>query len=182
MINAARLRTKRVLLPAVAFVAALGAGGVVWAATANADVQGSERDRVTAAATQAVGGGTVVDAETSDDLGVSYEVEVRRPDGTEVKVGLDQDLNVVTQVVDDVDDDDGPDDTPDADDRALTASERASAEAAALAEVGGGRVVDLEASDDHGAGYEVEVLVDDHTEWEVELDTDFKVVAKTVDD
>ena len=44
--NTAKLRTKRVILPTIAAVAALGIGGVVWASTANADLQGSERDRV----------------------------------------------------------------------------------------------------------------------------------------
>ncbi len=92
--NTAKLRSKRVILPTIAAVAALGIGGVVWASTANADLQGSERDRVAAAATEAVGGGKVIEAESSDDPGEAFEVEVRKTDGTEVDVTLDKDLNV----------------------------------------------------------------------------------------
>ena len=93
--NTAKLRSKRVIVPTIAAVAALGIGGVVWASTANADLEGSERDRVSSAAVDAVGGGKVVDAEASDDRGEAYEVEVRKDDGSEVDVTLDKDLNVV---------------------------------------------------------------------------------------
>ena len=65
--NTTKLRRKRIILPTIAAVAVLGVGGVVWAATANDDLQGSERDRVGAAAVEAAGGGTVVDVEASDD-------------------------------------------------------------------------------------------------------------------
>ena len=99
--NTAKLRTKRVILPTIAAVAALGIGGVVWASTANADLGGGERNRVSTAATEAVGGGKVVDAESSDDPGEAYEVEVRKTDGTEVDVTLDKDLNVLRQDTDD---------------------------------------------------------------------------------
>jgi uncharacterized membrane protein YkoI len=175
---------------------------VVWSTTANADLQGSERDRVATAATQAVGGGTVVDAESSDDRGEAYEVEVRTQDGGSVDVSLDKDLKVVGQdpedrddvnVVNDVDDrDDSVDgtdtddrgdrnDAPDADDRALSAAERASAERAALGAVKG-TVVQVEASDDRGGeAYEVEVRTSSDAEWNVELDGDFKVLRKTLD-
>jgi uncharacterized membrane protein YkoI len=181
-----KLRSKRVILPTIAAVAALGIGGVVWASTANADLQGSELSRVGDAATQAVGGGTVVEAEASDDRGEAYEVEVRKADGTEVDVSLDKDLKVVHQNIDDRDDHDdsaadGRSGTPDADDRALSASERTSAEKAALNAVGGGTVTSLEASGDRGEAYEVDVRDVDDTEWDVELDADFKVLRKTVD-
>ena len=103
--NSAKLRSKRIVLPTIAVVAALGIGGVVWATSASAeDVSGSERDRVSSAAVDAAGGGTVTSAETSDDPGEAYEVEVRKADGTEVDVALDQDLNVVRQDADDRDD------------------------------------------------------------------------------
>ena len=205
--NTAKLRSKRVLIPTLAAVVALGAGGVVWASTANADLNGSERDRVSSAAVDAVGGGTVIDAETSDDRGEAYDVEVRKDDGTEVDVSLDKDLKVVNQDRDDRDDandrDDGDDndvddlngtddvndrddtndtnDGPDTDDRVLSASERTSAEKAAVAAVGGGTVIDVDASDDRGEAYEVEVRKADNTEWNVELDADFKVLRKAVD-
>lgn len=184
--NTAKLRRKRIILPTIAAVAALGIGGVVSASAANADLTGSERDRVGNAAIQAVGG-TAIDVEASDDPGEAYEVEVRKDDGTEVDVSLDRSLNVVDQNADDRDDVNEPsdrddlDDTPDADDRALSASERASAEKAALNAVTGGTVTQVEASDDRGEAYEVDVRDADNTEWDVELDADFKVLRKTVD-
>ncbi len=72
-------------------------------------------------------------------------------------------------------------DTPEADDRALSASERSSAEKAATTAVGGGKVIDVGASDDRGEAYEVEVRKADNTEWNVELDADFKVLSKQLD-
>ncbi len=192
--NTAKLRSKRVILPTIAAVAALGIGGVVWASTANADLSGNERDRVAAAATKAVGGGEVVSAEANDDsedVDEAYEVEVRKADGTEVDLSLDKDLNVLSKDADDRDDNDGrrrrdrhrlrrPNGT-DADDRALSATERTSAEKAARAAVGGGTIVDVDASDDPGTAYEVEVRTADNTEWNVDLDADFKVLQKSID-
>ncbi len=186
--NTSKLRTKRVIVPAIATVAVLGIGGTVWATTAAADgtVDGTERDRVAAAAVEAVGSGEAVDVETSDDPGEAYEVEVRLPDGAEVDVALDGDLAVVSQdrdddTDDDTDDDDADDRDDDADDRALSADERTAAGEAALAAVGGGTVVDVEASDDRGEAYEVEVRDADGTEWDVELDADLEVLDKRAD-
>jgi uncharacterized membrane protein YkoI len=188
--NTAKLRSKRVILPTIAAVAALGIGGVVWASTANADPQGNERDRVSTAATEAVGGGKVIDAESSVDPGEAFEVEVRKADGTEVDVTLDKDLNVLRQEADDRDDRDDANDTedaddaneaPDADDRALSAAERKSAEKAALDAVGGGTITDLDASDDRGEAYEVDVRKANGTDWDVTLDSDFNVLRKSID-
>ncbi len=184
--NISKLRRKRVILPTIAAVAVLGVGGTVWTAAANDDVQGGERDRVGAAAVEAAGGGTAVDVESSDDRGEAYEVEVRMDDGTEVDVTLDQDLNVVSQDAEGRDDNDDSetegDDGPDADDRALSAEERQSAEQAALDAVGGGTVEQVEASDDRGEAYEVEVRMDDGTEWDVSLDADYQVLNKNAND
>ena len=191
--NTAKLRTKRVILPTIAAVAALGIGGVVWASTANADLDGGERNRVSTAATEAVGGGEVIDAESSDAPGEAYEVEVRKADGTEVDVTLDENLNVLRQDIDDRDDqgdrddanedvnDNDANDTRDADDRALSAAERSSAEKAARNAVGGGNIVDLDASDDRGEAYEVEVRTANGTEWDVTLDSEFKVLDKVAE-
>ena len=93
--NTAKLRSKRLLIPTVATVLALGVGGVVWASTASAGLDGSERDRVATAAKDAVGGGEVIEAETSDDRGEAYEVDVRTADGTEWDVTLDSAFAVV---------------------------------------------------------------------------------------
>ena len=76
---------------------------------------------------------------------------------------------------------DDANDAPDADDRALSAAERTSAEQAALDAVGGGTVTDLDASDDRGEAYEVEVRKANGTEWDVTLDAAFKVLHKGVD-
>ncbi len=185
--NTAKLRSKRVLIPTVAAVAVLAIGGVTWASTASAnDLQGSERDRVSSAAVEAVGGGTAIDIESSDDAGEAYEVEVRKDDGTEVEVTLDKSLKVLSEEAggdkgrDDRDGDDA-NDTPEADDRALSSTERTSAERAALAAVEGGTVTQVEASDDRGESYEVDVRKADNTEWDVTLDADFKVVNKSMD-
>ena len=194
--NTAKLRSKRVIFPTIAAVAALGIGGVVWASSANADLQGSERERVSTAATDAVGGGKVIEAESSDDPGEAFEVEVRKTDGTEVEVTLDQDLNVLRQDNDDredrdhrndrhdrddADDTDDANDTRDADDRALSAAERSAAEKAALDAVGGGTITDLDAGDDRGEAYEADVRKADGTEWDVTLDSEFTVIRKSVD-
>ncbi len=189
--NTNKLRSKRILLPAIAAVAVLAVGGTIWTASADNDVKGDERDRVASAATGAVGGGTAVDVETSDDQGEAYEVEVRQADGSEIDVTLDKDLKVISKDADDADDADDDRDgdtdsddrneTPDADDRVLTATERASAEKAALAAVGGGTVREVEASDDRGAAYDVEVLDKNNVEWDVDLDANFKVLNKIAD-
>nr|WP_221375267.1 PepSY domain-containing protein [Actinoplanes polyasparticus] len=171
--NTTKLRSKRVIVTTAA-VAALAVGGGVWATAANAgpDVSGSDRDRVGNAAVQAVGGGTVLDVEASDDQGEAYEVEVRKQDGSEVDVTLDKDLKVLTQQAE----------AADTGDAALPDAERTSAEKAALDAVGGGTVLDAEKSDDQGVAYEVEVRAADNTEWNVELDGAFKVLAKNADD
>lgn len=182
------LRRKRVVLPALATVAVLAVGGTVWAASAD-DVTGAERDRVAAAATKAAGGGEALEIEKADDPGEAYEVEVRLADGTEVDVTLDRDLGVVATDRDDRDDDrddrdddrDDAGEAPDADDRVLGAAERTSAEKAALAAVGSGTVVDVDPSDDPGVAYEAEVRDAKGVEWEVDLATDFSVVAKNAD-
>jgi len=188
----AKLRSKRIWIPTVAVVAALGVGGTAWAASASADnLGGSERDRAVAAAKQAAGPGEVTSAETSDrdrddsdadDRNEAYEVEIRKADGTEVDVKLDKDFAVISQDRDDSHDDgDDANDAPDADDRVLTDSERASVDKAATDAVGGGTVTDAEASDDRGVAYEVDVRKADGTEWDVDLDSSFAVVHKSMD-
>ncbi|MEV4704917.1 PepSY domain-containing protein [Actinoplanes sp. NPDC049316] len=171
----AMFRGKRAVIATAATVVALGAGGAVWTSAAQADgtVDGSERDRVGAAAVQAVGGGTVIDVETSDDTGEAYEAEVRKDDGTEVDVALDKDLKVLAQESEGAEGDTA--------ERQLTPAERRSAEAAARTAVPGGTITDVEAGDDGGAAWEVEVRATDNTEWDVELDAAFKVLTKTQD-
>jgi uncharacterized membrane protein YkoI len=74
--------------------------GSVDDATGDDDLTGADYDRAAAAALAAAGGGTVTDADRSDDAGVAYEVDVRLDDGTEVDVDLDQAFGVVRTDVD----------------------------------------------------------------------------------
>ncbi|ONI63999.1 hypothetical protein ALI44B_05195 [Leifsonia sp. ALI-44-B] len=59
------------------------------------DLVGDELAKASEAAIKAAGGGTVVDAERSDDADHRFEVEVRLEDGTEVDVDLDESFGVV---------------------------------------------------------------------------------------
>jgi uncharacterized membrane protein YkoI len=193
-----------------ASVTLVGAAGATWAASADDLAAGAERERVAAAAVKAVGGGTATDVEHSDDVSGAYEVEIRKPDGSEVDVVLDSRLKVIHRDLDDNDDDfgdnddddawddrddagDAPldnDDNPDAsrtsrvdaDDRALTDTERTKATAAAVKAVGSGTATDVEASDDLGTAFEAEVIDRAGAEWDVELDANYAVVSKTKDD
>ena len=67
------------------------------------------------------------------------------------------------------------------DDQPLQGSARARAEQAALAETGGGEVIETEVGDD-GAVYGVEVRLPDGTVVEVNLDEDFQVIGSETDD
>jgi uncharacterized membrane protein YkoI len=69
--------------------------------------------------------------------------------------------------------DTGSDDSPDV---AITGTDLERASEAALAETGGGEVVDSEVEDEEN-GYEVEVNLDDGRQIEVQLDADFAVVS-----
>jgi uncharacterized membrane protein YkoI len=55
------------------------------------------------------------------------------------------------------------------------------ASAAALAHTGAGRVTETEAGDEDSY-YEVEVTLDDGSQVDVQLDTDFKVIGDEADD
>src|SRR5687768_498987 len=63
----------------------------------------------------------------------------------------------------------------------LTGSTLDRARAAALEHTGGGTVVETEVGDD-GAAYGVEILLEDGTQVEVELDGDFDVIGSETDD
>ena len=64
-------------------------------------------------------------------------------------------------------------------DTAISGTDLDRASEAALAETGGGEVVDSEAEDEEN-GYEVEVNLDDGRQVEVQLDADFAVVSSDV--
>lgn len=59
------------------------------------DLTGDDLARASEAALAAVGGGTVTEAERSDDADHAFDVEVTREDGTDVDVDLDADFAVV---------------------------------------------------------------------------------------
>ena len=92
-----------------------GVGATVVTAPTDHDtpLTGEPRDRAVAAAVTHVGGGEVTDTEIGDG-GAAYGVEVRKPDGTQVEVNLDQAYAVTSaENDDDGPDDDGPDDDAD---------------------------------------------------------------------
>lgn len=55
---------------------------------------GTDRERAEAAALDSVGGGAVIETEIGDD-GAAYGVEIRRDDGSQVKVNLDESFTVI---------------------------------------------------------------------------------------
>ena len=94
-------------LIAIAAVAALAVGGTAIAGAAGGDDDGSDRaisgqalDKASAAALEETGGGKVTETEVGDEEG-AYEVEVTRPDGSQVDVHLDKGFNVLSSAGDD---------------------------------------------------------------------------------
>lgn len=77
-------------------------------------------------------------------------------------------------------DDDGANEAEDSD-TPLTGSALDTAVAAALDHTGGGEVTETEIGDD-GAAYGVEIRLDDGSEVEVNLDSDFNVIGSEPDD
>jgi uncharacterized membrane protein YkoI len=148
----------------------LTAGGTAYAFASSDDgVQGDDARRATDAAIDAAGGGSITELEADDG---GYDVEVVTDDGRKVDVVLGSDFQVLHTDPDD-DTDDNTDDDTDYDTDDLSAAD------AALAEAGGGTVVDAERD---GAGYDVEVRFADGTSLEVELAADFTVVRTEADD
>ena len=100
-------RTKKGLI-AAGVVAVLGVGGAAVAvgtdeagdddATQKA-ITGSALKQASDAALEHTGGGEVTETEVGDEESY-YEVEVTRPDGSQVDVQLDRDFNVVTSSAD----------------------------------------------------------------------------------
>jgi uncharacterized membrane protein YkoI len=86
--------TKSKLLAAIGAGAVLAAGGVGIAQAVGGDsddvqATGSQADRAKAAALKAVGSGRAVSVEREAEAGSAWEVEIVRPDGTEVETSLD---------------------------------------------------------------------------------------------
>jgi peptidase YpeB-like protein len=96
------MRARWIALGVLTVALAGGATGVAYAATngdSDTPLSGGTLQQASEAALAATGGGTVVDSETGDD-GAAYGVEVRKPDGKQVEVSLDDKFKVVGQEAD----------------------------------------------------------------------------------
>jgi len=97
-------RGQKLLIAGVVIVV-LAAGGVGIAQAVSGDseeqVTGPRADRAGQAAVRAVGGGRAVGVERGDDGGAAWEVEVVRPDGSEIEVNLTGDLEQVGTAAED---------------------------------------------------------------------------------
>jgi uncharacterized membrane protein YkoI len=81
-------------------VVALALGGAAIANATMGDdgapLTGSTLQRASAAAVKAAGGGRVTETEHDSEGGATYEVEVTKPDSSEIEVLLDDSFNVVS--------------------------------------------------------------------------------------
>jgi uncharacterized membrane protein YkoI len=169
-------RNTRIITASIATaVVVVGAGAAyAVAATDGETVDSDDMQRASEAALAETGGGTITEIEHDDG---GYDVEVRLEDGTEVDVDLAGDFTVRSTETDESDEpDDGHDDD---DDLPLDDATRQQASDAALSAAGGGTVTDVERD---STGYDVEVRLDDGTEVEVDLATDFSVLHTDNDD
>jgi uncharacterized membrane protein YkoI len=149
--------------------------------TPETPLTGSDAEKATAAAQAAVPGGTILRVETDSDGEASYEAHVRKSDGTEVVVLMDDSFNVTSveeftgrggrggpgrdpsQA--------GPGET------LLTGDDAAKATAAAEKAVEGGTILRVETDADGGATYEAHVRKADGTEVVVLMDGSFNVTS-----
>lgn len=95
-------RTRWIAAGAVLAAAAAGTGGAAIAdrgSDSEKPISGDALERASAAALDHTGGGKVTETEVGDEESY-YEVEVTRPDGSQVDVQLDEEFNVVGEKVD----------------------------------------------------------------------------------
>jgi hypothetical protein len=103
----------RIVAIAAALVVALavvGAGIAQAVGGGEESVTGPAAQQAGDAALAAVGGGTVLEVEQADAGDAAYEVEVRRPDGSEVEVHLDAQFQPLGTAADDDQGESGTDD------------------------------------------------------------------------
>ena len=162
-------RTRKIIIVTGAAAAVVVGGATI--AVAQPDPGPPDLDRAAQIGLDTAGGGDVIGVERDDDG--SYEVEVRRTDGTELDVDLSATFDVL-RTQDDLADSD------DTDDRPVDADTRTRAGEAALAAVGEGVVASVESDD--GGGYDVEIRHADGTESEVTLDAALNVLHTERDD
>ena len=84
----------------VAALAALALGGAAIANATMGDdgeaLTGATLERASVAALEAAGGGRVTETEHDSEGGATYEVEVTKPDGSEVEVLLDGSFKIIS--------------------------------------------------------------------------------------
>jgi hypothetical protein len=99
-----------VAIAAAIAVVAAGSVGIAYAVgggDSEEQVTGPDAEKAKAAALDAVGGGSVTEAEYQEAGGSGlYEVEVQRPDGSEVEVHIGSDFQPVGTAPDDAGGDD----------------------------------------------------------------------------
>jgi uncharacterized membrane protein YkoI len=166
---------KRIAIAAVAAVVVAGGAGAAWAIAENDErITDDQRDRVNQAALERVGGGQVIEAEADDEDGARrYEVEVSK-DGQIWEVLLDENFAVLGASTDN-DQRDAREN--EADHAPISAEELARVSAAAAPAVAGGRVIDVDRSDDAGEAWDVEVVDEQGQNWDVTLDAELKVLS-----
>jgi uncharacterized membrane protein YkoI len=108
------MNRRRKLAIAAATVVVIGGATAGYAIGAGGDdneapITGNELVRASEAALQHTGGGRVSDTEVGDEESL-YEVEVTRPDGSQVDVQLDENFDVVGSEGDDESEDGSGDD------------------------------------------------------------------------
>lgn len=136
-------------------------------------ITGEEAALVGAAAREATQGGEVVAIERGDD-GVAWQVEVHQG-GQVIEVSLAEDYRPLSLSAEPAGDTPVEDSESADAERPLTGFELERASSAALREVGGGTVAEVERSDDPGEAYELEVI-EGSSETDVALDARFRPV------
>ncbi len=147
----------------------VGAGAYAVAQDNDDGVDGDDLSRAIDAALAEAGGGQVIELEYDEGF---YDLEVRRPDGTLIDVGLNRDQSVVFAA------EDVPD-RPDADDQPVDDADWKRAADAAVEAAGGGTAVDV---DRDVGGFDVEVRFPNGREVDVQLSSDFEVWSIDQDD
>jgi hypothetical protein len=115
--NLKRIPRRMAILLAATTALIAGAVGGAFAIAGDDDaterpIPASDRQQAERAALEETGGGTVTGTEVDDEES-KYEVEVTRPDGSQVDVQLDGDFNVVGTESDGHDDESGSDEPGD---------------------------------------------------------------------
>lgn len=115
-----KVNRKVITIAAVAAALTAGGAGIAYAVGGDSEeqVSGPGAERAKAAALDAVGGGEVLEVERQDGDGDgAYEVEVERPDGSQVEVHVSASFDALgTAADDDSGENPGADDGEGADD------------------------------------------------------------------